>query len=58
MSARVETTPHLSRPNPANQTVKHPETKAAEANFKQTPPESLVTKWLAQAKELPRMITY
>ncbi|MFN2205603.1 MAG: DUF4332 domain-containing protein [Candidatus Promineifilaceae bacterium] len=57
-AAGVDTVPELAQRNPANLTLKLSEVNAAEAIADKVPTEDQVASWVAQAKELPRVITY
>ncbi|MFL7839359.1 MAG: DUF4332 domain-containing protein [Candidatus Promineifilaceae bacterium] len=57
-AAGVDTVPELAQRNPANLTLKLSEVNAAEAIADKVPTEDQVALWVAQAKELPRVISY
>ncbi len=54
----VDTVPELARRNPGELTRKMAEVARAKKLTRRVPTESEVTKWVAQAKELPRVLTY
>jgi predicted flap endonuclease-1-like 5' DNA nuclease len=57
--AGVDTVPELAQRSPTNLHQKIQEVAAQNKNVvRRVPSESEVTKWVAQAKELPRAITY
>ena len=57
--AGVDTVPELAQRSPTNLHQKIQEAAAQNKNVvRRVPSESEVTKWVAQAKELPRAITY
>ena len=57
--AGVDTVPELAQRSPTNLHKKIREVAAQNKNVvRRVPSESEVTKWVAQAKELPRAITY
>jgi uncharacterized membrane protein/predicted flap endonuclease-1-like 5' DNA nuclease len=57
-AAGVDTVPELAQRNPANLTLKLSEVNAAEAIADKVPTEDQVALWVAQAKEMPRVISY
>ena len=57
-AAGVDTVPELAQRNPANLTEKLAEVNAAEAIADKAPTQDQAALWVAQAKELPRVITY
>ncbi|MEM7343732.1 MAG: DUF4332 domain-containing protein [Chloroflexota bacterium] len=56
--AGVDTVPDLARRNAANLQAKLAEVNSEKGLVKTTPSETQVSKWVEQAKELPRVITY
>jgi uncharacterized membrane protein/predicted flap endonuclease-1-like 5' DNA nuclease len=58
MAAGVETVPDLARRNPANLAEKMAEVNATAAIVTDLPSEEMVTSWVNQAKDLPRVIEY
>jgi len=56
--AGVDTVPELAQRNPANLYQKLVEVNEAKQLVRRLPTESQVTGWVAQAKELPRVINY
>ena len=58
LAAGVETVPDLARRNGANLTEKLADVNASENICQELPSEEMVTDWVAQAQDLPRMITY
>ena len=57
--AGVDTVPELAQRSPTNLHQKIQEVAAQNKNVvRRVPSESEVTNWVAQAKELPRAITY
>ena len=56
--AGVDTVPELAQRNAANLTAKMDEVNAAKNLTRKTPSAAEVEKWIAQAKELPRVIEY
>lgn len=54
----VETVPDLARRNSSNLTSKMGEVNEIENVAEELPTEAMVTDWVGQAKDLPRMITY
>ena len=56
--AGVDTVPELAQRNAANLTAKMEEVNAAKNLTRKTPSAAEVEKWIAQAKELPRVIEY
>jgi predicted flap endonuclease-1-like 5' DNA nuclease len=57
--AGVDTVPELAQRSPANRHKKIEEVAAEKANaVRRVPSESEVAKWVADAKELPRAISY
>ncbi len=57
-AAGVNTVPELAQRNPANLQQKLVEVNNEQEIVKEPPSEKQVTNWVAQAKELPRVITY
>ncbi|MBF0186906.1 MAG: DUF4332 domain-containing protein [Magnetococcales bacterium] len=57
-AAGVDTVPELAQRNPDNLHKKMAEVNAEKKLVRQTPAASKVANWVAQAKELPRVITY
>ena len=57
-SSGVDTVPELAQRNPANLTAKLSEVNAEKSIVVDSPSEKQVSDWVAQAKELPRIITY
>lgn len=57
-AAGVDTVPELAQRNPANLQQKLAEANAAAGIVKEPPSEKQVANWVAQAKELPRVVTY
>lgn len=57
-SAGVDTVPELAQRNPANLTQAMATTNEEKKLTRRVPSEKEVTKWVAQAKELPRMLEY
>lgn len=57
-AAGVDTVPELARRAPANLAAKLAEVNDAKKLTRRVPPESEVTQWVEQAKELPRAIEY
>lgn len=57
-AAGVDTVKELATRVPANLTQKMEEVNAARNLVRRTPPLASVTKWVEQAKELPRMLEY
>ena len=57
-AAGVDTVPELAQRNAANLHKKIEETNAERNLVRRIPTLSLVTDWVAQAKELPRVIEY
>ncbi len=57
-AAGIDTVPELARRAPANLAAKLAEVNEAKKLTRRVPPESEVTKWVEQAKELPRAIEY
>ena len=57
-AAGVDTVKELKRRNAANLAARMNEVNAEKSLVRQVPGESQVTKWVAQAKELPPMMTY
>jgi uncharacterized membrane protein/predicted flap endonuclease-1-like 5' DNA nuclease len=58
LAAGVDTVPELATRSPANLTKKCAEVNATEQIVEDPPSEKMVTDWVAQAKELPRMLYY
>jgi predicted flap endonuclease-1-like 5' DNA nuclease len=56
--AGVDTVPELAQRNAANLTAKMEEVNEAKNLTRKTPSGTEVEKWIAQAKELPRVIEY
>ena len=56
--AGVDTVPELAQRNAANLTAKMEEVNDAKNLTRKTPSAAEVEKWIAQAKELPRVIEY
>ena len=56
--AGVDTVPELAQRNAANLTAKMEEVNEAKNLTRKTPSATEVEKWIAQAKELPRVIEY
>ena len=56
--AGVDTVPELAQRNAANLTAKMEEVNEAKNLTRKTPSATVVEKWIAQAKELPRVIEY
>ena len=56
--AGVDTVPELAQRNAANLTAKMEEANEAKNLTRKTPSATEVEKWIAQAKELPRVIEY
>ncbi len=56
--AGVDTVPELAQRNPGNLYQKLVEVNAEKKLVRQLPTEAQVETWVAQAKELPRKITY
>jgi uncharacterized membrane protein/predicted flap endonuclease-1-like 5' DNA nuclease len=54
----VDTVPELAQRNPANLAQKMAEVNAAQGIVEELPSEKQVADWVAQAKGLPRVITY
>jgi predicted flap endonuclease-1-like 5' DNA nuclease len=54
----VDTVPELAQRNAANLAAKLAEVNAAKQLVRQVPSESMVEKWIAEAKELPRVLEY
>lgn len=54
----VDTVPDLARRSPENLTAKMEEINAAKKLTRRAPTLAEVTKWVAQAKELPRVLEY
>lgn len=57
-AAGVDTVPELAQRNPANLHAKMVEVNASSKLVRQMPTDKQVADWVAQAKELPRMVTY
>ena len=57
-AAGVDTVPALARRSPANLAAALAELNAEKKLTRRVPPEADVTKWVAQAKELPRVLEY
>ena len=58
LAAGVDSVPDLAGRNGANLTLKLADVNASENICEELPSEKMVSDWVAQAKELPRMITY
>ena len=58
LAAGVDTVPELATRNPANLTKKCAEVNETEQIVESLPSEEQVSDWVAQAKELPRMLYY
>ena len=56
--AGVDTVPELAQRNPENLFVKLKEVNAEKKLVRRVPPLSSVQSWVAQAKQLPRVIQY
>lgn len=57
-AAGVDTVPELARRNVSNLTKAMAEINEQKKLTRRVPTETEVTKWIAQAKELPRMLEY
>jgi predicted flap endonuclease-1-like 5' DNA nuclease len=57
-AAGVDTVPALARRNAANLTTKMEEINEEKKLTRRTPKQEEVEKWIAQAKDLPRALTY
>jgi predicted flap endonuclease-1-like 5' DNA nuclease len=57
-AAGVDTVPELAQRNAANLATKMAEVNEEKKLVRRVPSEADTTKWVAQAKELPRMIEY
>jgi predicted flap endonuclease-1-like 5' DNA nuclease len=57
-AAGVDTVPELAQRNAENLTKKMEEVNAEKKLVRRTPPQKIVEKWVAQAKELPRALEY
>lgn len=57
-AAGVDSVPELVTRNAANLTAKMEEVNAAKKLVRAVPAEKMVTSWVAQAKELPRVVTH
>jgi len=57
-AAGVDTVPELAQRNPDNLHAKMAEVNEAKTLVRKLPTASQVADWVAQAKELPRVITY
>lgn len=57
-AAGVDTVPELAQRNAANLTAKMAEVNAEKKLVRSEPSEKQVSDWVAQAKELPRVITH
>ena len=57
-AAGVDTVPALARRNATNLAATLAEVNAQKKLTRRVPPEADVTKWIEQAKELPRMLEY
>lgn len=58
LASGVDTVPELATRNAANLAAKMAETNDAEGLVQELPSEDQVSDWVAQAKELPRMLYY
>ncbi len=58
LAAGVDTVPELATRNAANLAKKCAEVNAAESIVEELPTEAMTSDWVAQAKELPRMLYY
>ncbi len=58
LAAGVDTVPELATRNAANLAKKCAEVNAAESIVEELPTEAMTSDWVAQAKELPRMLFY
>jgi predicted flap endonuclease-1-like 5' DNA nuclease len=56
--AGVDTVPELAQRNPVNLYAKLVETNAEKKLVRKLPAQSQVSNWVAQAKALPRVVTY
>ncbi len=57
-AAGVDTVPELARRNPENLLVALTQCNEDQKRVRKLPAQSLVTSWVTQAKELPRVVTY
>ncbi|MFU2488539.1 DUF4332 domain-containing protein [Thauera sp. WH-1] len=57
-AAGVDTVPALARRSPTNLAATLAEVNAEKKLTRRAPPEADVAKWVAQAKELPRVLEY
>ena len=57
-AAGVDTTPELAQRNAENLHSKMVETNAAKHLVRQVPAQSQVAGWIAEAKQLPRKVSY
>ena len=57
-AAGVDTVPELASRNPANLVAAMAKVNEEKKLTRRVPTEAEVTKWVAQAKELPRMLSY
>lgn len=57
-AAGVDTVPELARRNAANLTTAMAEVNEQKKLTRRVPTETEVSKWIAQAKDLPRMLEY
>jgi len=57
-AAGVDTVPELARRNAANLTTAMTEVNEQKKLTRRVPTETEVSKWIAQAKDLPRMLDY
>lgn len=57
-AAGVDTVPELANRKPANLVAAMAKVNEEKKLTRRVPTEAEVTKWVAQAKELPRMLTY
>lgn len=57
-NAGVDTVPELAQRNPANLHVKMTEVNLAKQLVRRLPTQDEVGRWVKQAKELPRVVTY
>lgn len=57
-AAGVDTVPELAQRNPANLAAAMAEVQQAKRLTRRVPPVAEVTKWVAEAKQLPRALEY
>jgi predicted flap endonuclease-1-like 5' DNA nuclease len=57
-AAGVDTTPELAQRNAENLHAKMVETNSSKHVVRQVPSQSQVAAWIAEAKQLPRIVTY